>query len=84
MQQKIYYKQCVLSQLQVHIVGNYIAKLINEFIDNHPFHSDVLTNTIENWDLIYYSLLNAHSEKRSDLFLYVTLQEAINSLNMSP
>lgn len=81
MQQKIYYKQCVLSQLQIHIVGDYIAKLINKFIDNHPLHPDVLTNTIENWDFIYYSLLDAHVGKKTDLFLFVTLKDAIQSLH---
>ena len=79
---KIYYKTRVLPQLLVYTVGDHIAKLINHFIDNFPLDPEVLTNTIENWDYIYYALLDAHAGKKSDLFLFVSLKDAIQSLHI--
>ena len=77
LQIKRHYKSCVLAELLTYAVGDYIAKLINDYIERYPNEPDVLNNTTENWDLIYYALMKAHLEKQMDLFVFNCLKDAI-------
>lgn len=74
-----YYKNSVLHELVQFAAGEHASKLIN----NHIAHKHIEIVDTSVWDPVYYALVEAHAEKMCDIFLFVTLKDAIQPLRLA-
>ena len=77
---RLYFKNVVTPQLLTYSVGNVIGDMINEHITDCPFDNFVQSYNLQDWDNLYYKILDMHLQKKIDLFLFVTLKDVLLSI----
>ena len=79
---KAYYSGVVFTELMTYSIGDQVGNLINIYYNEFPDDQYVLTNDMAYWDPIYFMLIDAHLQKRIDLFLFTSVKDAIQSLHI--
>lgn len=77
---KRHFKNRVLDELLYFSTGEYISKLINNFIKDHPKNFYVRNFSNQYWDTFYYMFLNAHVQKKTDIFLFTKFKDAVQAV----